>query len=110
MRAWLAVGVALGAIACGGGKDSGTCEGMGEVTVYLNDAATGNPVMGSIEWVDANADTGSMDCPGQCVFSAPPGTLIVTGTVDGATQDQNIVVSTSEDCANPPFNGVELEF
>lgn len=99
------------ASACGGDKDSGACEATGEVTVLLKDASTGNPVMGSISWTDTNGDSGSMSCAGECVFDAPSGSVSVTATRDdtGAEQTESTVVSTSADCANPPFNGLEFD-
>ena len=110
MRTWILVLGAAGAVACGGEKDSGGCDDGSEVSVTLT--AGGTPAMGSIEWVDANGDTGSMECFGACEFTPAVGTVSVTATPSDAAvgdpQTQTANFQRSEDCSAAVFTGIDF--
>ena len=113
MRWTMAAVAMLGMVGCGGDKDSG-CDDGSAVKVGLTDSVSGNPIMGSIEWTDANGDSGSMDCPGTCEFSPAEGTVSVTATpaedAYGAPQTESVLFSRSAECDNPVYALLNFEF
>lgn len=112
MRNWILVLGAAGAVACGGGKDSGGCDDGSLVRVTLTDSTTGNPIMGSIEWVDADGEPGAMDCPGACEFAPAVGTVSVTAMPAdvsvGEAQTDTANFQRSDDCSAAVFTGMDF--
>lgn len=113
MRNWILMLGAAGAVACGGGKDSGGCDDGSLVRVTLSDSANNNnPILGSIEWVDADGEPGAMDCPGACEFAPAVGTVSVTAMPAdvsvGDAQTDTANFQRSDDCSAAVFTGMDF--
>jgi hypothetical protein len=102
--------------ACGTEND---CDDLSELQITLSDSI--GPIMGTVDWVADNGESGTVDCPGACVVApSEEVSVVLTATpMDAALgdpQEEEVFFNMAdgaakdEDCPGPVYTKVDFVF